>query len=389
MHRHLIALLCGPLAAQATLTVDASGSAGAFTTVQAAITAASPGDRILVVGLGPYPSFVLDRGVDVQGAGGTRVPGIEVTAVPAGQTARVAGFALDQASNGSIFVHHCPGSVLLQNLTITGTIQPLLVPTAPGLHVLAADHVFTRDCTFFGRSGPVGSPAVLLDDGQLTMTGGVAIGGTSISLAPTPNVGRPGILVQNGGLLQMVSTDALGGIWSTLPANSCDGGDGVVVLQGSAYALDDCGLRGRLGAGSGTTGAAVRGPVRLTSDCLTSGLLLGGTVVEPRPRLLAPAQVSLGTTLTLNIDGDPLQFLMLGLDLQSSLLEVPLLDGVLVLTPTAALSGALLLNQNGAGSLALPIPNVPTAANLNLFFQGVALGQTGHLLTGATVVRTL
>lgn len=398
MQRPMLALLRGPLlggsllccmaTAQATLTVDATGTGGAFTTVQAAITAASPGDRILVLGTGPYPSFVVDRGIDIQGAGGTRVPGVEVTAIPAGQTARVAGFALDMPSNASIFVHHCPGSVLLQNLTITGTIQPLAVPTNPGLHVLAADCVFTRDCTIFGRSGPIGSAAILLDAGRLTITGGVAVGGATINQSPVPNVGLPGIVVQNGGQLHMVSADTLGGIWSSLPANSCDGGDGIRVIQGSVYAIDDCGIRGRIGVGIGTSGAAIRGQVRYTSDCLINGTVVGGTQVEARPRLLAGPNASVGSTLTVTIDGDPLQFLLVGVDLQSLYLELPLLDGVLVLTPTAALSGAILLNQNGAGSLSLPLPNVPAAANQNLYFQGVALGTTGHLLTGATVVRT-
>lgn len=388
MQRHLIALLCAPLAAQATLTVDATGSGGAFTTVQAAISVASPGDRIVVLGGGPYPGFVVDRAIEVAGAGGTRVTSIEVTSVPAGQTVRVAGFAVEQTTNGTVFVHHCPGTVLLQNLTTSGSIQPLVVPGAPGLHVLAADHVVVNNCLFFGRSGPVGAPAVLLDDGQMVMVGGLAIGGTTIRPAPLPNAGQPAVLVQNGGLLQMVSSDALGGTWSTVPANSCDGGDGIVVLQGAAYALDDSSLRGRVGVGSGTSGAAIRGPVRFTNDCLTFGLVIGGTLVEARPRLLAPQQVAIGSTLTLTIDGDPLQFLMVGVDLQSQLLEVPLLDGVLILTPTAALSGAILLNLSGAGSLALPIPNVAAAANCTLFFQGVALGQTGHLLTGAAISRT-
>jgi hypothetical protein len=398
MQRPLPALLRGPLlcglllcrmaASQATLTVDATGTGGAFTTVQAAISAASPGDRIRVLGTGPYPSFLVDRAVDIQGAGGTRVPGIEVTAVPAGQSARIAGFALDLPSNASIFVHHCPGSVLLQNLTISGTIQPLAVVTNPGLHVLAADCVFTRDCTFFGRSGPTGSPAVLLDAGRLTITGGVAIGGATINQAPVPNVGLPGVVVQNGGQLHMVSADSLGGIWSSLPANSCDGGDGIRVIQGLVYAIDDCGLRGRIGIGLGTSGAAVRGSVRYTSDCVIQGAVVGGTQIEARPRLLSSAQVTIGTTLTVTIDGAPLQFLLVGVDLQCLHLPFPLLDGVLALTPTAALSGAILLDLNGVGTLSLPIPGVQTAANQNLFLQGVALGTTGHLLTGPTVVRT-
>jgi hypothetical protein len=121
---------------------------------------------------------------------------------------------------------------------------------------------------------------------------------------------------------------------------------------------------------------------------LISGAVLGGTQVEARPRLLAGPNAPIGSTLTVTIDGNPLQFLLVGVDLQSVYLELPLLDGVLVMTPTAALSGAILLNQNGSGTLNLPLPNVPAAANQSLYFQGVALGSTGYLLTGATVVRT-
>ena len=78
---------------------------------------------------------------------------------------------------------------------------------------------------------------------------------------------------------------------------------------------------------------------------------------------------------------------MLGMDLQGQLLEVPFLGGVLTLTPTAALSGAILLDNNGGGSLSLAIPNVPSAANLTIFTQGLALGFSGHLLTGSVVTR--
>jgi len=44
--------------------------------------------------------------------------------------------------------------------------------------------------------------------------------------------------VVNGSVLQMTSSDAIGGVWSTLPANSCNGGDGLQVVQGIAYGQD-------------------------------------------------------------------------------------------------------------------------------------------------------
>lgn len=385
----VFASLClpGRLDAQATLTVDSTGQAGAFTTVQAAILAASPGDRIQVLGVGPYPGFVLDRPVDVQAAGGTRTTSIEVTGLLAGQSTRIAGFAIDQQGNGEVHVHHCAGTVLLQSLTISGTLNPVLVPGSPGLRVQAAANVLTRDCTFFGRSGPTGAPAVVVDGSTLVMSGGVAIGGTSVQTFPIPNQGQPGILVVNGGVLQMTSSDAIGGVWSSSPGNNCHGGDGVQVVQGIAYAFEDSSLRGRIGVGTGVSGAACTGQVHFTGDAVLSGPVVGGIQVEARPRLLGPSQVTVGSTLTIDIDGVPLQFLMLGMDLQSQLLELPFLDGVLTLTPTAALSGAILLDNNGNGSLSVAIPNVPSAANLTIFTQGLVLGFSGHLLTGSLVTR--
>jgi len=384
----LLALaLTHPVQAQATLTVDPTGQGGAFTTVQAAILAASPGDRIQVLGAGPYQGFLLDRPVDIQAAGGTRITNIEVTGLLAGQSARIAGFAIDQQGNGDVYVHHCAGTVLLQSVTISGSLSPVLVPGSPGLRVVAAQSVLTRDCTFFGRSGPTGAPAVIVDGSTLAMSGGLAIGGTTIQTPPLQNLGQPGILVVNGSVLQMTSSDAIGGVWSTQPANSCSGGDGLQVVQGIAYVLEDSSLRGRLGAGGGSTGAASTGLVHYTTDCIVNGQMPGAILVEARPRLLAPSQVAIGSTLTIGFDGVPLQFLMLGMDLQGQLLEVPFLGGVLTLTPTAALSGAILLDNNGGGSLSLAIPNVPSAANLTIFTQGLALGFSGHLLTGSVVTR--
>ena len=61
-----IAAALASVASAAELHVDATGAGGAFTTIQAAMLVAQPGDRIIVAA-GDYPAFHLSRGVSVIG----------------------------------------------------------------------------------------------------------------------------------------------------------------------------------------------------------------------------------------------------------------------------------------------------------------------------------
>lgn len=109
----LCTAIAAPLAAQSTWTVNSAGGAQ-FTAIQPAIAAAGPGDRIEVLGAGPYDGFVVDRGVEVESATGAICGTIQVLGVPAGQRARVAGFVLDRADGATGIVDACAGQVILR-----------------------------------------------------------------------------------------------------------------------------------------------------------------------------------------------------------------------------------------------------------------------------------
>ena len=64
----LCALLLGAAVPAADLFVDANGTPGTYATVQAAILAAQPGDRILVLP-GSYPAFSITKAIHIVGVG--------------------------------------------------------------------------------------------------------------------------------------------------------------------------------------------------------------------------------------------------------------------------------------------------------------------------------
>ncbi|MBK8978819.1 MAG: hypothetical protein IPM29_23205 [Planctomycetes bacterium] len=108
-------LLAATATGQPTLVVDRAGT-GHFTDIPAAIAAAAPGDRVLVLG-GRYSSFTVDKPIVVTTNAAAEVSQITVRGVPAGSTCVVAGFvALGLPS--AVYVLDCPGRVHLQSLGV-------------------------------------------------------------------------------------------------------------------------------------------------------------------------------------------------------------------------------------------------------------------------------
>ena len=67
--------LAGPLARASTIVVDDNGGPGVqFTDIQPAVTAALPGDLIVVMP-GSYSAFVLDKGLTLLASSGAIVSG--------------------------------------------------------------------------------------------------------------------------------------------------------------------------------------------------------------------------------------------------------------------------------------------------------------------------
>src|SRR5688572_33112181 len=83
------AVLGTPALAATIIVDDNSGPGVDFTTISAAITAAQPGDLILVLD-GSYSGFTLSKGLTVKGSGVVTVQGsVEIANVPAGISAQV------------------------------------------------------------------------------------------------------------------------------------------------------------------------------------------------------------------------------------------------------------------------------------------------------------
>jgi hypothetical protein len=133
-------------------TVGPSGSGAQFSTIQAAVTAAQPGDRVFVMA-GSYNGHVLiDKAIEVIGAGSAvtttsalplQLPGIyplslSITGIAAGSHVRVSGIRFTFI--GTMFpgnaalaaVTNCAGRVELCDVRLPGSILPKLPAGAEG-----------------------------------------------------------------------------------------------------------------------------------------------------------------------------------------------------------------------------------------------------------------
>ena len=109
-------------------TVGPPGSGADFTTIQAAIDAASPGDTVLV-SAGSFPGFSLSKPLLVVGAGSGATTltsiypfgtAVSVSGVPAGEVAAVSGMAFQPAAfaflGTGLEVNQNDGTVVLHDL---------------------------------------------------------------------------------------------------------------------------------------------------------------------------------------------------------------------------------------------------------------------------------
>lgn len=162
-------LLAVPVVAQTTWTVRASGGAQ-FTSLAAAVAAASPGDTILVqqpAMLEAVVGFTTDKGLTIVGEGGavpiaTTATPIEVVGLPAGQRFRMAGFTQIQNGELRVRVQNCQGEVHLDNLRCR---EPdLFGPQGASIRIDGCDSVTLRDVETFGV------PAVWISTSRVTLT---------------------------------------------------------------------------------------------------------------------------------------------------------------------------------------------------------------------------
>jgi hypothetical protein len=378
-------VLAVPCVAQATWTVNSAGGAQ-FTAIQPAIAAAAAGDRIAVLGAGPYGSFVVDRGVEVESVVGAICGSIEVLALPAGQRARVSGFVVDHTAGGRVRVVGCAGAVILANVAYTGAAPAGPVAGWPDLFVSGSATVFIDHCDFRGPQAS-GGYAALIESSQAVFTGCSLLGGSYNASPAQPTIGYAGLRLV-GSHATLRGTVARGGTGAPAATGPGGGGDGVHVVSGEALVLGQCQLRGGYGGGS-FDGAAARGNVRFMGDTMLVGATIGATLISPRPIVVAPGGVLIGTTLQWQLLGAPGQHVWLGLDLAFGYLPLPQFDSALVVTANAIVQPAVLLDAQGNGTWSLAIPNVAALRHLDVFAQGVAFVNNALVLTAPSVTHTL
>lgn len=381
-----------PLSAQTTWTVNASGGAQ-FAAIAPAIAAAAPGDRIEVQGPGPYAAFVLGKGLDVEAVAGAVCATIEVVGVPAGQSARVAGFGIDQQNNGFVSVRNCNGPVLLVALGLAGTSWQVSVGN-PGLQVLGSTNVFVDGCQFQGHAGSVGGVGVEIDGSRAVLVNCSIHGGVNVAgSGSVGNSGVSGVSVVNQGHAMLRAVLSQGGPSSSASVVGGNGGDGVQAGSGVALVLGGCDLRGMPGGWGpfiqGQPGEAARGNVRFTGDTLLTGATSTATPIPSRPVLSTPPTTAIGSNYVLTVTGAANQFVFLGFDLAHDYVPLPQFDGALVLTPSTALFTVIGLDAAGNGSFGLGIPNTPAALRRDLYAQGIADVGGALVLTAPAHTRTL
>ncbi|MCK5942184.1 MAG: hypothetical protein KAI24_09460, partial [Planctomycetes bacterium] len=191
------ALLGSLLSAQSTLVVGPAG----FATIQAAVTAASPGDEILVFD-GIYTGFGLNKGVTIR----ARNPGaVEVGSIvfqfwniPPGQTARMVGigFQFINQIGGHIAFEDCEfrsgGTMLSMNDSFDSFHRCRFeaVPSLLGIQAairLSNSTASMVDCTASGATPQLGAaPATIsLQNGSTLIASNVTVtGGTPVAPAP-------------------------------------------------------------------------------------------------------------------------------------------------------------------------------------------------------------
>lgn len=315
--------------------VDAANGPGTnFTDLPQAVAAATSGDTIIVKA-GAYTCFdVSGKALTILGAGAAStvvsLPGIfgpqtGIHAVPAGTTFYVSGLRFAPQGlafydpSSSLFVHNCPGTVVLSGVIVVGIYTAASVPVTRGLSIWNS-RLYASRCTFTGGLGPgvfYGSDGAFVWAGVLVADDSTFQGGTAVN-------GGAGVFISSGaqsGFATLTRCSAAGG------SGSGSGGSGVHVYGGSLRAAGTSAnvFTGAVG-GQGYNGFAVA-----ATPGYAAAILHGNITLVPgagNPPTSGP--VTTGPALPyLSISGTP----TIGGDLSAIQPVTMTLDGVLPLAP--------------------------------------------------------
>lgn len=392
------------------IVVDASGG-GDFTSIEAALQAASNGD-LLLVKTGNYQAFLVNgKTVDIVADAGAVVTisgGPRVAWLPAGGRVRVVGLTVHGIASATLFGGHginvveCLGAVRIEHCELNGADNTQLDPACfgwgdasgwEGASVVSSNDVVFSHCTLRGGAGMhlVDAPGCA----QLTPGGGGGHGiratGSTVAIYESVLTGGDGGLGGSGGtggagvhgasstvfLSGGLAQGGNGGA-GIQPSNGHggDGGDGVDMTSGAAQlAVLDASLNGgALGPGA-------------TSPGLNGEPVAGGTTTAYAGHsrsLSVPFPVREGGTLPLSFNGQPgdLAFAVLG----PTALWVPLPQYFGVLhVDTASVFAFGSLGASGAKTIGVPIGALGASDEFVVLpFQAVCLSTALDIVLGST-----
>ena len=288
-----------------------------FTTIQAAIDAASPNDTILVRP-GQHTAFNLTKPLRIlgQGPGFLLVNGQStVSNIGSGQTAVIADLTFNQLDFPSLMISTCAGAVIGDGLDVLG-----------GLRVVGSSDVRLRDFS----SASLGT-ALLVESSRVELAASSLLGGSGLNLlcaqVGTAGAGRAPVVVTSGEIHLARTTlyggrggDATCAIPGLCGADAGPGGYGLFlgpgasalvtgistdVIVGGSGGISDCGLTGATVAGVYLSAGA---NLRYSGVTITGIDNQGGAVLSPPA--LDPSVVMLetphpGSNLTLRVTGTP------------------------------------------------------------------------------------
>lgn len=333
--------------------------------IQAAIDGASPGDRIEVAGGNWYPSFVVNKALDVVAVGGVAsTDAITVRDLPAGTATTLSGFVVGWAASAA----NCSGELRLRDVRVTNFVSN---STISSCRLVIAERCEFRSTYFFDAT-----PGLIVQDSQLVGIASLFAGSTG------PQWSREGLEMRRSVVLLVRSYVAGGrgaGRWWD-PSCPCwragwpgmhgiAGSGALFLVDGTTVASGDDGMQG----------AYTSWPVALmgvafdrTSDTTLIGAANAaqGTIHPPQPALYLPAEVNRGGTLAASVLGGRDEAVALLLDV--AMPGATAISGFAFpywLSQQATFVGLAVTDANGVASFTQVIPNLPWIAYRPLFVQ--------------------
>jgi hypothetical protein len=395
-------LLASPLAAASTWVVDASGG-GHFTSIQAAIDAAAPGD-VLLVESGFYSAFTLDKDLSILGPESGPTPYVLGESWLLMDSAEIAGLRFN-----TLEVHGATGVVLLDDIEVDGLLSGF--EACNGMRIESCAQVHIARSSIHGKDGDPSceSRALGVVDSNVTLTGCTLVGGTGWGDVFDAYPGMEGLNLSGESDVLLSGTSVYGGDGGTaqIPFGGQGGwGAPAILMNGfDETPLATCNVRGNAGtliaggqAGGGISGmpalVAAGGQGTLTTSGASYAPEVFSIGLEVVP--LEPAQPFInlvggdtpGSFKRLNLYGPVGEPLLVIASLNSAQLELPgPVDGTIWLdlsTPLLMLPFTF-AGQELAQNLTFKLPASLTGLEgLRVTFQGFAagMGASGnHLAT--------